>query len=234
MRCLYCQKRFKPKRSDQKFCFPGCRVSYNRSVKRNKNVTDKSANSDKLILSLCDYSGAWSEPYARAGYNVLRIDIKTGQDVRLIKFPGRIYGMLAAPPCTHLAASGARWWKGKTDSDLIEALSVVDACARIALFANPTFWVLENPVGRLSRYLGPARWIFDPCDYGDPYTKKTCLWGNFNVPKPDKVPVPKTPTGHHSIDQYWKNKGEKLGKNRQTLRSVTPSGFAEAFFKVNQ
>lgn len=232
MRCLQCRKRFKPKRSDQKFCSDKCRIAYNRSIARNRNVTD---NSEKLIISLCDDSGAWSKPYSEAGYNVLRIDLKTGQDVRLLLHSKKsVYGVLAAPPCTDFASTGARWWNKKGEKALLESLSIIDACARIALFSEAKFWALENPVGRLSRYLGPAQWIFNPCDYGDPYTKRTCLWGKFNVPKPDKILVPPTPVGHHSIDHYLKRQGIKLGKHRQTLRSTTPTGFAEAFFKVNR
>jgi hypothetical protein len=236
MRCLQCRKQFKPKRSDQIFCSSKCRVSYNRLITRNQNITDKTNNSDKLILSLCDYSGVWSEPYARSGYNVSRIDIKKGQDIRLLLHYKKVYGILAAPPCTDFASSGACWWEKKGKKALLKSLSIVDACARIILFAKPIFWALENPVGRLSKYLGAPRWTFNPCDYGDAYTKRTCLWGQFNVPKPDndKISVSKISSGHHSVDYYWKRRGYKLGKERQTLRSVTPKGFAEAFFKVNQ
>jgi len=191
-------------------------------------------NSDKLILSLCDFSGAWSKPYFDAGYDVRRVDILTGQDVRLLTIPEKpIYGVLAAPPCTDFSASGACWWKKKGEKALVESLSIVDACLRFSILAD-AFWVLENPVGRLGRYLGKPVWRFNPCDYGDPYTKKTCLWGKFNIPEFNKVPAPKVTEGHHSIDHFLKNKGEKLGRNRSMLRSITPAGFAEAFFKANK
>lgn len=168
MRCLECSKKFTPRRSDQKFCSTKCRVAYHRSV-RNCDVTD---NSTKIILSLCDYSGNWSRPYLEAGYDVQRVDIKNGKDIRLFSYPGKIHGLLAAPPCTHFSASGAVWWEGKGKKVLLEGLSIFDACCRIALFSKPEFWVFENPVGRLKDYIGPAQWIFDPCDYGDDYTKK--------------------------------------------------------------
>jgi hypothetical protein len=52
------------------------------------------------ILSLCDYSGAWSQPYVDAGYDVVRVDIKRGQDIRLFEaLPFPVRGVLAAPPC---------------------------------------------------------------------------------------------------------------------------------------
>src|SRR4051812_9912358 len=65
------------------------------------------------ILSLCDYTGEWSKPYREAGYDVRQVDIQRGEDVRLFRFCGPIRGVLAAPPCTHFARSGARHWKNK-------------------------------------------------------------------------------------------------------------------------
>jgi len=227
-RCLRCQKKFKVKRSDQLFCSTTCRVYYHRFI-RNSKLTTK----NDIILSLCDYSSNWSQPYADAGYKVHRIDIQHGQDVRLLKHQGKVHGILAAPPCTHFASSGAASWRKKGESTLLEGLSVFDACARLVLFCDPEWWVFENPVGRLKHYIGDPQWIFDPCDYGDPYTKKTCLWGKFNIPKPDRIELPETKRGHHSIDRYWKEREYKLGKDRQMLRSTTPPGFAKAFFEVN-
>ncbi len=46
---------------------------------------------------------------------------------------------------------------------------------------KPHFWALENPVGRLPRYIGKYRYTFQPYEYGDPWTKRTCIWGNHNI-----------------------------------------------------
>ena len=176
----------------------------------------------QLILSLCDYTGNWSRPYEEGGYEVVRVDIEHGQDVRLLELPARpVHGILAAPPCTVFANSGARW--PRTDDEMREGLSVVGACCRIILATQPAWWVLENPAGKLSRYLGKPAFTFQPNDYGDPYTKFTCLWGSF-VP-PDKKPVPAV-------------MGSKMhtmapGPQRAALRSETPMGFAQAFYDVN-
>ena len=177
------------------------------------------------ILSLCDYSGIWSEPYLQAGYEVIRVDLKrTGEDIRLLhKPPQEIYGVLAAPPCTVFANSGARW--PRTDEDYIEGLSIVDACLRFVAVCKPVFWALENPVGKLVRYLGKPKMYFQPCDYGDPYTKKTALWGNFHEPK--KTPV--IPTEGSKMHLLYGGKSEKT----KELRSLTPEGFAQAFFEAN-
>lgn len=196
------------------------------------------SNEYKTILSLCDYSGNWSAPYREAGYKIIQVDIKlNNQDIRLLKFPGKVYGILAAPPCTHFAIVGARHWKNKTDRDLMEGLSIVDACIRLAAITQPKFWVLENPVGRLRDWLGAPQFKFNPCDYGDPWTKKTYLWGNFVAPLPLFV------GGDHSVEpnkylgKTGRNYGRTLvasGQDRSAVRAETPKGFARAFFMANQ
>jgi hypothetical protein len=221
------------------------------------------------VLSLCDFTGIWSKPYVDGGYNVVRIDLKNGGDVRLLELPDRpIYGLLAQPPCTHLAGSGARWWEQKGDAALLEALSISDACMRIATAARlrgdpMKFWAMENPVGRLSRFIGEARMTFDPCDFGgymdppkdppndfaaqyrrrldrdgksaaqewalefDAYTKRTCLWGEFNPPEPDDV-EPVLGSFMHLLPPT------KDPEDRRAERSITPMGFARAFYAANQ
>ena len=177
-----------------------------------------------IILDLCGGTGAWSKPYADAGYDVRILDMPNN-DVRLKTVTEEtIYGVLAAPPCTHFSGSGARWWKSKGNAALMEGLSIVDACLRIIMIAKPVFWALENPVGRLVHYLGKPKMYFDPCDYGDPYTKKTCLWGEFNIP----IKTPVKPVGKNPI---WYM---PPSKNRSQLRSITPPHFAKAFFNANQ
>ena len=95
---------------------------------------------------------------------------------------------------------------------------------RIILDSNPHFWCVENPVGKMKKFLGKPKLYFNPCDYGDPYTKKTCLWGNFNIPK--KNPV--KPTEGSKTRRY------PPSKNRAILRSITPPSFAKAFFEANR
>lgn len=178
----------------------------------------------KTVLSLFDYSGVWSQPYADAGYRVIRYDLQHGHDVRLIErdlslFP--VQGVLAAPPCTHFANSGARWWAEKGNAALIEGLATVDAVFRIVWAYQPTWWALENPSGRLSRFIGPAKYSFDPCDFGDPYTKRTHLWGHFAAPA--KCPV----------EPVLGSKMHRLSGSDKNGRSITPAGFARAFFEAN-
>ena len=163
--------------------------------------------------------------YRGSGRDVISLDIQKGADVRLVKVDELppIHGVLAAPPCTEFAVSGARWWKDKPPELLINALGVLDACLRVIHAVDPAWWALENPVGRISHYIGKATYSFNPCDFGDPYTKKTLLWGRFNHP----IKRPVKPT-----------EGSKMhllppSPERANIRSQTPAGFAKAFFEAN-
>lgn len=174
-----------------------------------------------IILDLCGGTGAWSQPYKDKGYDVRVITLP--EDVRLYQPPAEgVRGVLAAPPCTVFAGSGARW--PRTDKEMLEALSIVDACIRIVHAVKPAWWVLENPVGKLIRWLGPWVMTFQPTDFGDHYTKRTCLWGNFV-----------DPFKREWVDATKGSKMHKLGPSpeRQALRSVTPEGFAKAFCEAN-
>ena len=173
-----------------------------------------------VILDLCGGTGAWSNPYRDAGYDVRVIDLP--EDVRLMEKPDvPVRGILAAPPCTMFAASGARW--KRSEADMRDAISIVDACLRLVYVTRPVWWVMENPVGKLMRFIGRPKMYFNPCDYGDPYIKKTGLWGSFNPPRLHPVEaVAKSPI--HYMSQSPK---------RAALRSITPPGFAQAFFEAN-
>jgi hypothetical protein len=187
--------------------------------------TETIRNENDVIVELYAGSGNWSEPWRKAGYKVIRVDILNGDDVRLLgKIEGDIYGVLAGVPCDDLAGSGARWWEPKGQEALFKALALADAVCRFVLLHKPKFWCIENPVGRLSRYYGKPVMTFQPWEYGDPYQKRTCLWGEFKIPK--KNPV--APTDGQKI---WKM---APGPNRKRDRSITPKGFAEAFYEANK
>lgn len=180
----------------------------------------------RVIYSLCDYSGNWPKPYQDAGYDVRLVDYKYGQDVRLLLKPDEpVYGILAAPPCTVFAGSGAKWRALRPISEVLEGLSIVDACVRFIIACQPHFWALENPIGWLRDYLGEPVMYFDPCDYGDSYTKKTALWGRFNIPNRNPV----EPVEGSKIHLQYGGRSERT----KTMRSITPMGFAKAFFEAN-
>jgi hypothetical protein len=182
----------------------------------------------RTILSLCDLSGNWSRPYEEAGYQVIRIDLADGQDVRLMKrLDESIHGILASPPCTHFSKAGAWTWPTKGDAALLDGLSVVDACLRAVVIYRPVWWALENPAGRLKDYLGKAPWRFQPYEFSDPWTKATYLWGHFTPPVPILCPAAV------AVDPIHGDITSRMSSSAKAKRSLTPPGFAQAFFEAN-
>jgi hypothetical protein len=212
------------------------------------------ANSEKVILSLFDLTGSWSKPWEEAGYQVYRFDIQddstyedweTGEEKRIGdvmnfsteffnsifgSFDGNdVYGVLAACPCTDFASSGARHFAAKdADGRTIQSIKLVQMTRATIEFFKPMVWAVENPVGRIEKLTGlpPWRLSFDPNHLGDPYTKKTLLWGRFNADLPI-APVEAT-EGSKMWSQYG---GSSL--RTKNARSATPEGFAYAFFMAN-
>lgn len=203
-------------------------------------------NSDKIILDLCGGTGAWSQPYADAGYD-RRIITSPIYDVRNFAPPADVYGIFAAPPCTQFSFARTR---AKTERNLVEAFEIVEACLQIIwkcrLDGNLKFWSLENPKGYLRQFLGKPCFEFNPYDFGDPYQKATDLWGFFNFPIKKPVPLPPDKTKFSVKQDYLKSvefrdlfNQEGYVKcptmdTRQIRRSITPAGFANAFYKQNK
>jgi hypothetical protein len=187
------------------------------------------------ILSLFDYTGNWPLPYRDHGYDVIQVDIKHGQDIMTFDFKSLpdVHGILAAPPCTHFSSSGARWFAEKDkDGRTGEMVKLVYKTLEIIDFLQPAWWAIENPVGRIASLvpeLGKA-WYFQPCDYGEPYTKKTGLWGSFTPPLPLFSGGFWNPVEPTEGSKMWKL---PPSDERATLRSITPLGFARAFFMAN-
>lgn len=173
-----------------------------------------------MILDLCGGTGAWSEPYREAGYDVRIVDPHVdGTDVRLMKHPGEVHGILAAPPCTVFSYARNRY--KPNDNELRSALSIVDACLRLAVVCQPEWWALENPVNKLRRYLGPPKWAFRHWEYGDAAEKPTGLWGEFTPPMLEP--------GERTKPSTYKTSTQ----NASPEDAITPPGFAQAFFEAN-
>src|SRR6266702_3585566 len=99
-----------------------------------------------IIVSLFDYTGFMVEPWAQAGFVCYCVDlqhpvgesrqgniIRVGADVSEWLPPyGPVKILFAFPPCTHVAVSGARWFKDKGLGSLIEALRMFEATIRLA------------------------------------------------------------------------------------------------------
>lgn len=170
---------------------------------------------ERLILDLCAGSGSWSEPYAQAGYPVIRVTLPE-DDVRTYIPPAGVWGVLAAPPCTEFSL--ARNGRPHDPPDFLAGMEVVNACMRIVLQAAPVWWALENPTGYLSRFLGTPRDVWEPYHFGDPWTKRTAIWGDFDLPR--RGPFV-TPTG------------SAMDRPTAAARAITPPGFARAFAAAN-
>ncbi len=209
----------------------------------------------KIILDLCGGTGSWAKPYKDAGYDVRTITWPE-YDVRFWrKYPDLmeaiqqgVHGILAAPPCTMFSFARTN---AKKPRNLREGMETVVACLEIIWECQyglknqysqlPTlaWWALENPNGHLKYFLGKPVTVFDPYEFGDIYSKKTNLWGWFAEPKKthhdqvarklnkkfDKLSMEEIKS---ISDNVWKNT-----KTRQELRSITPQGFAKAFYEAN-
>jgi hypothetical protein len=129
------------------------------------------------VLSLCDRTGNMVQPWAAAGFECFCVDLRHGQgeardgityigaDIREWLPPPRRYAIVFAfPPCTALAVSGARWFKGKGMGGLTEAIELVEACRRIAEWSAAP-WMIENPVSTLGSYWRKPDFSFHPYEF---------------------------------------------------------------------
>lgn len=191
-----------------------------------------------IVISCFDKSTNMVKPWADAGYLCYCVDlqhapgetregniIKVGADMKEWMPPNEPIAFAAFfPPCTDVAVSGARWFKDKGLGALIKALSLFDISIKIAEWSKAPY-LIENPVSTVSTYWRKPDYTFDPCDYGDPYTKKTCLWtgGGFVMPQKNRV-EPTQGSKMHLLPP---------SADRADLRSETPMGFANAVYESN-
>ena len=200
----------------------------------------------KIILDLCGGTGAWSKPYRDAGYDVRLVTLPE-RDVRLYQPPENVYGILAAPPCVMFSYARST---AKTDRDFRGAMEIVNACLRIiqeCLYKawdnhnihSFKFWSLENPArSYLSRFLGEPYFKFNPCDFGDRWTKQTGLWGWFDIPQINPVELTDRELRVKKVNSSKRLSQIPLsirrGLTQSEQRAITPPGFAKAFFEANQ
>jgi len=217
----------------------------------------------RIILDLCGGTGAWSKPYKDAGYDVRVITLpdydilKTTFDKEHIYFWGglehpyqevkkaNVYGILAAPPCTMFSLARTT---PKIPRDLHLGMQTVEACLRVIWECQYygeklSFWAMENPLGILRRFMGRPKYNFHPWNFGEPYTKNTDIWGYFNEPSKKYTELSQVMTRQQIEDCKINNRKLKLpswardvvsNPNKADLRAITPSGFANAFYKANK
>jgi hypothetical protein len=190
------------------------------------------------VLIACEESGTVTKYFRLKGHDAYSCDLlpTSGeypeyhyqQDVvPLLKEPWDL--VIAHPPCDHLAVSGSRWFKEKQlDGRQQQAIDFFLQCWN----ANADKIAIENPVGIMSSQLRKPDCIVHPYHFGDPASKKTCLWLK-NLP-------PLVPTNNVEQDvQYttistgkkfstWEYEISKNRHTRKMMRSKTFDGIAKA------
>ena len=176
------------------------------------------------VLVACEYSGAVRDAFAARGWDAWSCDLLPSEtpgnhhqgDVRDILDNGWDI-LVAHPPCTHLAVSGARWFPAKRASG--EQQAALDF-VRLLLAAPVPHIALENPVSIISSQIRKPDQVIQPWQFGHGEVKATCLWLK-NLPK-------LTPT---RIVEGREARVHKMppGPDRWKERSRTLHGIAQAF-----
>jgi hypothetical protein len=201
----------------------------------------------KIILHLCADLGSDSYPYQLdSDYKVIKI----GQEIGVENFhtTEKIHGVIANPVCTEFSTADGFHKNKKPD------LTMLQHCQRIIKEVKPKWWAIENPFnGTMKNYLGKPDFVYQPWEFGSPWTKKTALWGNFtkpeklytnweDVPKNDKLYVrpgrPKCSLAflHKSAIYDIPEFKDFIShvKNDADFRSLCSQGFAKQFKKGNK
>lgn len=173
------------------------------------------------VLVACEFSGRVRDAFLAQGHDAMSCDL-LDTDVPGPHYKGDVRDilgdawdlMICHPPCTHLAVSGARWFKDKLNEQA-EALEFV----RTLLDAPIPRIALENPVSIISTRIRKPDQVIQPWMHGHGETKATCLWLK-SLPKlvPTKVVEGRDPVVHRMPP----------GPDRWKKRSETYEGVAKA------
>lgn len=131
------------------------------------------------VLVACESSGKVRDAFRRLGHDAWSCDLLRADDGSFHHIKGDVSAwitdnwdlMIAHPPCTHLAVSGARWFKDKVQEQA-EALDFV----RLLMDAPIPHIAIENPVSVISSRIRKPDQIIQPWQFGHGETKATCLW----------------------------------------------------------
>ena len=175
----------------------------------------------KVIVG-CEFSQIVTKAFRDLGHEAYSCDLLPGEinskwhiqdDIRKHLNENWDIGIFH-PPCTHLAVSGARWFKDKK-VEQAEALEFV----RLLLAAPIKRIALENPISIISSHIRKPDQIIQPWQFGHGETKATCLWLQ-NLPK-----LQPTNIVEGREQRIWKM---PPGENRWKERSRTFEGIAQA------
>lgn len=176
------------------------------------------------VLVACEFSGIVRDAFRRKGHLAWSCDLLPSENGGEFHHQGNIFDwlskgfewdlMIAFPPCTHLAVSGARWFKDK-QREQTEAI----AFALYLAWASVPKIALENPIGVLSTRWRKPDQIIQPWQFGHGETKATCLWLKG---LPNLVPTNIVEGRHARVHR------EPPGPERWKNRSRTYQGIADA------
>jgi hypothetical protein len=173
------------------------------------------------VLVACEFSGTVRDAFIAAGHNAISCDLLPTEspgphylgDVRDILCDEWDL-MIAHPPCTYLAVSGARWFRHR-QKEQKEALDFV----RLLLNAPIDKIALENPVSVISTQIRKPDQIIHPWQFGHKESKKTCLWlKNLPLLQPTKI----------MVERYDRIHRLSPSSDRSKIRSLTYPGIAQA------
>jgi hypothetical protein len=174
------------------------------------------------VLVACEFSGVVRRAFRDRGHYAWSCDLLPAEDGSQYHLTGDVRVwltgawdlLIAHPPCTHLAVSGARWFKDK-QAEQVAALEFV----RLLLDAPIPRIALENPISIISSRIRKPDQIIQPWMFGHGEVKATCLWLK-NLPKlePTNIVEGRVARVHREppSPDRWKN------------RSRTMAGIAEA------
>ena len=133
--------------------------------------------------------------------------------------------VIAFPPCTHLALSGAAWWASKKEEQ-------AKAIEFFMMFTRLERYAIENPVGIMSSFYRKPDQIIRPNEFGATYSKRTCLWLK-GLPRLTPTDVrrvePSIRYESGRVSSKWHHDTYRLPKEiRARVRSRTPEGLAKA------
>lgn len=185
------------------------------------------------LLPADDGSEYHSQTDAR--YAIREMMTETGRDMMPVECIGWDL-VIAHPPCTHLASSGARHFAakqadGRQQQGIDLFMAIVDACQKYA-----KAWAIENPIGIMSRLYRKPDQILHPWQFGHDASKATCLWvHNLRLLAPTKfiagrrIERPDGTSVYRFANQTDSGQN-KLSptKDRWKLRSKTYQGIADA------
>ena len=185
------------------------------------------------VLVACEFSGTVRDAFARAGHDAMSVDLLPSEtfgkhyqgDVAHIIHDGWDL-MIAHPPCTYLASSGARWWPQRRSKQQ----EAVEFVASLVQSDIPRI-ALENPIGRLSSVWRRPDQIIQPWQFGHPEWKSTCLWlKGLPLLLPTNIVEPDMTVGGGAKPGRLSSRIHRMppGPNRQKERSRTYRGIAEA------